>query len=246
MKDKYDALFRAIPELPFSNVWAAKSLYDKLPESSEVHLGIRNSLRSWGYFALPRTISSFCNTGGFGIDGGISSLIGASMISRDKLYFGVFGDLLFFYDMNSLGNRDICSNVRIMIVNNGLGQEFKNYSCYSAAFGEETDLYIAAKGHFVNGTKDTIQKYAESLGFEYLSASNKEEFEVVSKRFVIPEKTERPILLELHTNTKDENKAHELITTISMKSKAIKKGTEILSNPVMKDVKSVVKKIMKG
>lgn len=87
------------------------------------------------------------------------------MISRDKLYFGVFGDLLFFYDMNSLGNRDICSNVRIMIVNNGLGQEFKNYSCYSAAFGEETDLYIAAKGHFVNGTKDTIQKYAESLGF---------------------------------------------------------------------------------
>ena len=78
------------------------------------------------------------------------------------------------------------------------------------------------------------------------NSSNKEEFEVVSKRFVIPEKTERPILLELHTNTKDENKAHELITTISMKSKAIKKGTEILSNPVMKDVKSVVKKIMKG
>lgn len=246
MKDEYDALFKAIPELPFSNVWAAKNLYNRLPESSEIHLGIRNSLRSWGYFALPRTISSFCNTGGFGIDGGISSLIGASMISRDKLYFGVFGDLLFFYDMNILGNRDICSNVRIMIVNNGLGQEFKNYSCYSAAFGEETDLYIAAKGHYMNGTKDTIQKYAESLGFEYLSASNKEEFEVVSKRFITSEIMERPILFELHTNTENENKAHELITTISMKSKAIKKGIEILSNPVMKDVKSVVKKIVKG
>lgn len=246
MKDKYDELFKAIPELPFSNVWAAKNLCDKLPEPSEIHLGIRNSLRSWGYFVLPKFISSFSNTGGFGIDGGISSLIGASMIHRDKLYFGVFGDLLFFYDMNSLGNRDIGPNVRIMIVNNGLGQEFRNYSCYSAAFGEETDLYIAAKGHYINGTKDTIQRYAESLGFEYLSASNKEEFEVASKRFVMPEITEHPILFELHTNTESENQAHEALTTISMKSRIIKKGTEIFFNPAMKGVKSAVKKIIKS
>lgn len=240
----YESLYNAIPDLPFSNVWAAKTIYKKLPLNSVLHLGIRNSLRSWGYFPLEKSISSYSNTGGFGIDGGISSLIGASMMNREKLYFGVFGDLLFFYDMNSLGNRDIKSNLRIMIVNNGLGQEFKNYSCYSSMFGEETDLYIAAKGHYINGSKDTIEKYAVSLGYEYLKASNKKEFMQVIDRFLFPEITEKPILLELITTTEEENLAHKLVTTISNRSKVLEKTKEFISRPAMSGVKNVVKDII--
>ena len=240
----YDSLYNSIPELPFSNVWAAKTMFERIPKNSVLHLGIRNSLRSWGYFPLDKSIMSYSNTGGFGIDGGISSLIGASMINRDKLYFGVFGDLLFFYDMNSLGNRDIKSNLRIMIVNNGLGQEFKNYSCYSSMFGEETDLYIAAKGHYINGTKDAIEKYAVSLGYEYLKATNKDEFLQVIERFLTPIMTEKPMLLELKTNTKEENEAHKLITTISVKSKILEKTKEVLSTPAMQDVKGIVKNLL--
>lgn len=240
----YKTLYDAIPDLPFSNVWAAKMIYDKLPKNSVLHLGIRNSLRSWGYFHLDKTVNTYSNTGGFGIDGGISSLIGASMIKTDKLYFGVFGDLLFYYDMNSLGNRDIKSNLRIIVVNNGLGQEFKNYSCYSSMFGEETDLYIAAKGHYVNGTKNTIEKYAVSLGYEYLKASNKDEFMQVITHFLSPQCMDRPILLELITNTEDENLAHKLITTISSKSKILEKTKEILSTPAMRNVKGLVKNIL--
>lgn len=244
MKTEFETLMNAIPELPFSNVYAAKNLSSRLPKGSVIHLGIRNSLRSWGYWSLDKSIASFCNTGGFGIDGGISSLIGASMMHRDKLYFGVFGDLLFYYDMNSLGNRDLGPNVRIMIVNNGLGQEFKNYSCISSTFGEETDMYIAAKGHYLNGTKDTIQKYAESVGFEYLSASNKEEFAVASELFLKPSVTDKPMLLELHVTTENENMAHELLTTLSSKSKAMKKAQDLLQKPALKEVKNVAKKIV--
>ena len=66
-------------------------------------LGILNTLRTWNYFDIPDTVYGYSNTGGFGIDGYISSFVGASLVHLDKLYFCVAGDLSFFYDMNVLG-----------------------------------------------------------------------------------------------------------------------------------------------
>ena len=53
----------------------------------------------------------------------MSSLIGASLVTPNKLFFGIFGDLSFFYDMNVLGNRHVGNNVRIsrvVISHNGI------------------------------------------------------------------------------------------------------------------------------
>lgn len=52
--------------------------------------------------------------------------------------------MAFFYDMNVLGNRHVGRNVRILLVNNGKGTEFRNYMHPGAAFGEAADDYIAA------------------------------------------------------------------------------------------------------
>lgn len=244
-QSKYDDLLGKIAEIPFSNIWVAKQLAMCIPEYSVLHLGIRNSLRSWNYFEVPRSVMAYCNTGGFGIDGGISSLIGASLINKEKLYFGVFGDLLFFYDMNSLGNRDISNNVRILLINNGLGQEFKNYSCFSSMFGEDADKYIAARGHFGNGSKNLIRDYATNLGFEYLTASNKVEFNEVYKRFVTPQLVDRPMLFELFTNTEEESEAYKMLTTISTRSKVMKVANDVISKPELSMVKKIVKYIIK-
>jgi len=245
-KARYDALLSSLPELPFSNIWVAQQLSGQLPENSVLHLGIRNSLRSWGYFDVPTSVLSYCNTGGFGIDGGISSLIGASMMKPKKLYFGVFGDLLFFYDMNSLGNRDIKANLRIMIINNGLGQEFKNVSFPgSLVLGENIDKFTAAKGHFACQSKTLVKNYAENLGFEYLTASNKEEFAKVYERFITPEVTERPMLFEIFTDTKDETLANLLTTSIELKSKIIQKVHDTLMRPELVAVKNIAKKVVK-
>lgn len=245
-KERYDALLSSLPELPFSNIWVAQQITSRLPENSVLHLGIRNSLRSWGYFDIPKSVLSYCNTGGFGIDGGISSLIGASMMSPNKIFFGVFGDLLFFYDMNSLGNRDIKSNVRIMVVNNGLGQEFKNVSFPgSLLLGDNIDKFTAAKGHFACQSRTLIKNYAENLGFEYLTASNKEEFSLVYERFITPDITERPMLFEVFTDTKDETEAHKLTTSIELKSKVIRKVHDTLMKPELIPVKNLAKNILK-
>lgn len=245
-KERYDSLLNSLPELPFSNIWVAQQLSGQLPENSVLHLGIRNSLRSWGYFDIPNSVLSYCNTGGFGIDGGISSLIGASMVNQQSLFFGVFGDLLFFYDMNSLGNRDIKPNLRIIVINNGLGQEFKNVSFPgSLLLGENIDKFTAARGHFACQSKTLVKDYAENLGFEYLTASNKEEFAKVYKRFITKELTERPMLFEIFTDTKDETEAHHLTTSIELKSKVIRKVHDTLMKPELVAVKNIAKKVVK-
>jgi len=164
-----------IPELPFSNIWIAQHTAKLIPQNSVIHFGILNSLRSWNYFETPDTVSCFCNTGGFGIDGCVSSIIGAALVNKNKQYYCVLGDLAFFYDINVLFEK-IPSNVHIMIINNGVGVEFKNYSHRCSAFGHNADPFIAAKGH--NGFKSSnlLKNVADSIDMRYLSASSKEEY----------------------------------------------------------------------
>ena len=197
----------AIPELPFSSLWAAHQFATRIPENAVVHLGILGSLRALNFFQIPGSVRVYSNVGGFGIDGGLSSLIGASLASPEKLFFGIIGDLAFFYDLNSLGNRHIGNNIRILLLNNGKGMEFRNYSHMGAMFGEETDEYIAAARHYGNKSPELVKHYAQDLGYEYLTASNKEEFAAALDRFAGPERTERPMIFELFLDTENENDA---------------------------------------
>lgn len=213
-KEQYQAIFSQIPELPFSNIWIAQQLHDQFPSGSNLHLGILNTLRSWNMFVLPDSVTSRCNVGGFGIDGSMSSLIGASLVHPDRLYFGVFGDLSFFYDMNVLGNRHVGKNLRIMLVNNGRGTEFRNYDHPGARFGEAADDYIAAAGHYGKKSKDLVRHYAEDLGFLYFSATNKEEFHAVKDTFLSSEIGSAPILFECFTNSEEESNALKAIRNI--------------------------------
>ena len=105
--------------LHFCNLWIAKQMINKLPNKSIVHLGILNTLRSWNYFESNNIIYGYSNTGGFGIDGIPSTLIGASLGNKNKIYYGILGDLAFFYDLNSLANKNVKSNIRILLINNG-------------------------------------------------------------------------------------------------------------------------------
>lgn len=212
-KKAYEDVYSHIPELPFSNIWMAQQLAPCLPENSVLHLGILNTLRSWNFFEIPVSVLSYSNVGGFGIDGDMSSLIGASLANPEKLYFGVLGDLAFFYDMNVMGNHHVGRNVRIMLVNNGRGTEFRNYNHMANMFGADADAYMAAAGHYGNKSKDLVKHYAEDLGFEYMSASSKKEFNSVYQRFVTADMTDKPMLFEVFIDSKDESDALEAVLT---------------------------------
>ena len=212
-----------IPNLPFSNIWMAQQMHEKLPKDCEIHFGIYHSLRSWNFFKLPIGIQAKCNVGGFGIDGGVSTMIGASLSNPNKLFIGVFGDLAFFYDMNVVGNRHVGNNVRILLVNNGKGNEFRNYGHPCYFLGDEADKYIAAAGHYGNMSNLLVKNYAENLGYEYITASNKEEFNNVVEKFLSPENNDKPMLFEVFTETEDESDALETILNMVVDNKTIVK-----------------------
>ena len=208
---EYDAVYASVPDLPFGNLWLAHKLSPRIPYNSVMmHFGILNSLRSWNMFKLSEGIETACNVGGFGIDGGLSALIGASLVDKERLCFGAFGDLAFFYDMNSLGNRHVGNNLRILLINNGCGTEFKlrTHPCY--AFGENANKYMAAAGHYGSKSGKLVRHYAEDLGFKYLTASDKEGFMNVIDQFVDPA-VSQSILLEVFTDCQMEDKAYFMI-----------------------------------
>lgn len=214
-----------IPELPFSNLWIASKLSKQMPEKSVIYFGILNSLRSWNYFEVSKSIDTMSNVGGFGIDGCLSSLLGASLSNPERMCFGIIGDLAFFYDMNSLGNRHVGSNLRILVINNGVGIEFKNYNHHAAEFGEDANAFIAAAGHYGNKSKELIKHYSQDLGFEYITASSKLEFEKNINQFLNIETQKKSMIFEVFTNDTDESDALKIMNNLdqnaSIKAKNI-------------------------
>ena len=100
--------------------------------------------------------------------------------------------------------------------------------------GEEADEYIAAAGHYGNKSNLLVKNYAENLGYEYLSASNKEEFNASINRFLSCEVSEKPIIFEIFTETEDESNALESTLNCMIDSKVL------INDKLKKAVKDVV------
>lgn len=234
-------------ELPFSNIWLASKTSLKLPEGSVLHLGILNSFRSWNFFSIPKSVHAYCNSGGYGIDGGPSTLIGASLCNPEKLYFGVFGDLAFFYDLNSLGNHNVGKNLRVLLVNNGKGTEFRNYYHPWARFGEEADKFGSAAGHFGNKNPNLVRHYAEDLGFEYMSASSKEEYIEKVEYWLDPAFRDKSIVFEVFTNSEDESNALmltrrlEINQSLKLKQNVVNGIRSLIGGEKARAIKTILK-----
>lgn len=247
-REAFASIYDRIPELPFSNIWVASKLSECLPSNSLFHISASNTRRTWNMFHLPDAVESTCNVGCCGIDGCTSTLIGASLARPNKISYLVTGDLAFFYDLNSLGNRHVGSNVRILLINNGIGAEFKLsiHQCYG--FGDEANKYMAAGGHFGNKSPHLVKHYAEDLGFEYLTASSKEEFLLNIDRFTNAEITDKPMLFEVFTNHEDEREALDLMSHIdvdvkrALKSKLVGAVRSVVGESGVNTIKNILKR----
>ena len=246
--DKYrvafSEIYNHIPELPFSNIWTASQLSKRLPKGSLFHISASNSRRCWNMFHLPEDVQCTSNVGCCGIDGCTSAMIGSSLASPNRLCYLVTGDLAFFYDLNSLGNRHIGNNVRILLINNAIGAEFKLsiHQCYT--FHNDADKYMAAAGHYGAKSPSLVKHFSEDLGFQYLSASNKKEFLEALDVFCNPEITEKPIILEVFTTHENENEALRLMSTIAIDTKHKLSGIvrSIVGEKGINVIKSVIGK----
>ena len=203
-----------IPDLPLSMPFVCQELSKNIPQNSTLHLAILNSLRSMNYFNLPKEISTTANVGGFGIDGALSTTVGHAIAEPNKTHFCLIGDLAFFYDMNILGNKHIANNLKILLVNNNRGEEFRLNWLLEKSFGDQTDEIVAAAGHYKNGAR----LWAESCDFNYLCATDKSEFTAQIDDFC-NKNYDRPVLFEIFTTDEDEKNAQWLMMSHNRKQK---------------------------
>lgn len=198
----YELWKNHVDNLPVANdeycdIYAVKKFMECIPENSVLHMANSSSVRLAQIFKLKDNIQVYCNRGTNGIDGSMSSFIG-NAIATDSLCFLVIGDLSFFYDMNALWNRYIGKNIRIML-NNNFGAGIFHYIRKKEMF-PSLDLHTAAEHD------GQAKSWVESRGFRYLSAHNKEEFDVAIKEFVSSQ-SDKPIIMEVFTDKEEDAKA---------------------------------------
>lgn len=196
------------PELPFCNSFIINNLSKHIPNGSSLHHAVSNTKRNMNFHEFNDSIDITCNVGVCGIDGPVSTMVGQSLVAKNKKVFGVVGDLAFFYDMNAIGQRDISNNLRILLINNGRGVEFRLNPSIENNIGEKTDILIAAQGHNKGGVKG----WAESCGFEYMTANSKESFLDKINSFC-NDTFSKPVIFEVFTKDEDEQCGLKLMQT---------------------------------
>lgn len=229
-------------DVPLSNLYVAQYLHKLIPSNSRMNFAILNSFRVWSYFQIDPSIVCAANVAAYGIDGCMSLLLGQS-VETENLSFLITGDLAFYYDMNALSLRHVKNSVRIILINNDGGAEFK-----LGNLEKKTDVssHISAAGHF-----KTAKGWAETCGFEYIQIKEKGQLEMASK--ILVKESQKPILLEVFTTAENERIAISLFAEANrlrtkkeeMKSTAKKVVKEVLGEKVIDDLKDIVESVIK-
>lgn len=141
----------------------------------------------------------WCNRGVNGIEGSLSTSAGFSLATHD-MTICVIGDLSFFYDQNALWNSNLRGNLRIILLNNRGGGIFRQLSGLSDSPAAD-DLVMASH-------ENTAQGICTQNDIGYLSAKNMDEMQIGIVTLLTRE-SERPMLLEVFTDSNDDVKALE-------------------------------------
>ena len=141
----------------------------------------------------------WCNRGVNGIEGSLSTAAGFSLATHDMTVC-VIGDLSFFYDQNALWNSNLRGNLRIILLNNRGGGIFRQRSGLSDSPAAD-DLVMASH-------ENTAQGICTQNDIGYMSAKNMDEMQIGVVTLLTRE-SERPMLLEVFTDSNDDVKALE-------------------------------------
>lgn len=107
--------------------WAAvQTVLEQLPQASVLHLANSMPVRYANLCGVDeqQQISVSANRGVSGIDGCLSTALGAALLT-DQIVTLIIGDVAFFYDRNALWSAPVPPNLRIVLLNNDGGHIFR-------------------------------------------------------------------------------------------------------------------------
>ncbi|GAB4039122.1 2-succinyl-5-enolpyruvyl-6-hydroxy-3-cyclohexene-1-carboxylic-acid synthase [Spirosoma jeollabukense] len=114
------------PDTPLTDWSAVQVVLEHLPNGSILHLANSMPVRYANLCGIQETqqISVSANRGVSGIDGCLSTAVGAAL-ATDQLVTVLIGDIAFFYDRNALWSAPVPPNLRIVLLNNDGGHIFR-------------------------------------------------------------------------------------------------------------------------
>lgn len=152
----------------FNAHYVQSRFFPSVPANSLLHLGVGQSFFDCRRYNLDASIEVFCNMGTNGIDGCTSTFMGQCSVVKDRLCFLLVGDLSFFYDMNSIWNKQLNKNIRILMVNNNGTGLLRSHNLKGVSSVHNT----AAEG------------WVKSTGFDYICAHSMEEYDEKLRYFL--------------------------------------------------------------
>ena len=110
----------------FTDWSAVQVILEQLPQQSVLHLANSMPVRYANLCGLSahQQVSVWANRGVSGIDGCLSTALGAALMT-DQLVTLLIGDVAFFYDRNALWSAPVPPNLRIVLLNNDGGHIFR-------------------------------------------------------------------------------------------------------------------------
>lgn len=187
LKKKKQKIFKE--QAAYSDFFVYSKICKLLPQGIQLQVANSAAIRYTQLFKLPKEVQVFCNRGTSGIDGSVSTAIGAAL--KNKLPTVLLtGDLSFFYDSNALWNNYIPKNFKIILINNSGGGIFR-----IIAKNKEQENFST---FFETKHALTAKNLCEMYGFTYNSIHTKENLEQTLNSF-LNSNNKTPELLEIFT-----------------------------------------------
>lgn len=185
-------LDRFLSQAAFGEFVATRHVMCALPAQSRLQLGNSMPIRYANLIAYtgnPLIVNA--NRGTSGIDGTVSTAVGAALATTDMTTL-ITGDLAFFYDRNALWHAHVPNNLRIVLLNNHGGGIFDILDGPGHLQPHETTTY------FLTPQPLTARRTAEDHGLDYFSVTDAAVLQAVLPEFFAPRA--RAAILEIATD----------------------------------------------
>lgn len=170
-----------------------ESLNHLISTTCNLHLANSSVVRYAQLFDPNPNINYNSNRGTSGIDGSVSTAVGAALASPEQHHILICGDTSFIYDSNALWTTPFPKNLKIIVINNQGGGIFQIIA------GPSTSP-LREKYFEATHTKSP-GKIAQGFGFEVHYCAEKKKLEKTLQSFLADEQTH---IMEIST-AKDQN-----------------------------------------
>lgn len=186
LRERHDAF---LEQAPFCDLTVFQRLLERVPEGSDIHLANSTAARYAQLFDRGRGHRFFCNRGTSGIDGCMSTALGAAFATGKPTTL-ITGDVAFCYDSNAFWNDHHSPELRVIVIDNGGGNIFR--------YIDGPDSSPGLMPWFESPHRRDIPALVASYGLPCYSAQDHDTLSSVLEDFYAPHET--PAVLHIRTD----------------------------------------------